>query len=265
MLIARPLTIVNLKNLEVLMTLYNNFIGLDIGKFNFVVAVDKKKQTKEYDNDSNGIAQFIKDYKKELTGSLCILETTGGYEMALLLNLCAKNIAVHRANTRKVKNFIRSFGNAAKTDSLDAKALARYGYERHEKLESFKPQSTKALELYELVGRRNDLKQMLIAEKNRLGAPRAKLIKDSCAQMIETITTQVESITMEIDALIEADEVLKAKKAMLQTIAGIGNIVSNELIVLLPELGELNRKQIASLVGVAPVSNDSGWYSGYRR
>ena len=89
-----------------------------------------------------------------LIDSLCILETTGGYEMALLLSLCNKSIAVHRANTRKVKNFIMSFGNSAKTDSLDARVLALYGYERSEKLELFRPQSKQALDLYELVSRR---------------------------------------------------------------------------------------------------------------
>lgn len=85
--------------------------------------------------------------------------------MELLLTLCNQGFAVHRANTRKVKNFIRSFGNAAKTDSLDAKALALYGFEWSERLELFKIQSKQALNLYELVGRRNNLKQMLIAEK----------------------------------------------------------------------------------------------------
>ncbi len=246
------------------MSLYNNFIGLDIGKYNFVVAINHKKETIEYENNNDGISQFMKDYRKELQSSLCVLEVTGGYEMALLLNLCDKNIAVHRANTRKVKNFIRSFGKVAKTDSLDAQALALYGYERHEKLDLFKPHSKKALDLYELVGRRNDLKQMLIAEKNRHSAPRAGLIKDSCATMIETISKQIESITKKIDDLIETDAVLKAKKATIQTIPGIGRIVSNELIVLLPELGKLNGKQIASLVGLAPMSNDSGRYRGYR-
>lgn len=246
------------------MLLYNNFIGLDIGKFNFVVAIHGKKETKEYENNTNGIADFIKDYKENLSSALCVLETTGGYEMEILLTLCTQTIAVHRANTRKVKNFIRSFGNAAKTDNLDAKALALYGFERSEKLELFKAQSKQALDLYELVGRRNDLKQMLIAEKNRFQSPRADLIKSSCVKMIEVLKEQISSITSEIDNIIARDKILQAKKDTLQTIAGIGKVVSNELIALLPELGTLNRKQIASLVGVAPISNDSGRYSGYR-
>lgn len=85
--------------------------------------------------------------------------------MELLLTLCDQEFAVHRANTRKVKNFIRSLGNEAKTDALDAKALALYGFERCTRIEVFKPLSKKMLELYELVGRRQDLKQIIIAEK----------------------------------------------------------------------------------------------------
>lgn len=247
------------------MSVYNSFVGLDIGKFSFVVAVHGDKYTKEYDNDTNGIIQFQKDYNKILKDSLCILETTGGYEMNILLSLSADSISVHRANTRKVKNFIRSFGNYAKTDNLDAKALALYGYERCDGLELFKPQSKIALDLYALVGRRNDLKQILIAEKNRLKAPGSNIIKDTIVQMIDILSTQMESITKEINTLIDSDTSLKAKKLTLQQILGIGSIVSCELLSLLPELGSLSRRQIASLAGVAPISNDSGKYSGYRR
>jgi transposase len=247
------------------MALYTNFIGLDIGKFNFVVAVYGSKVTKEYENNPRGISSFLKDYKSILSNSLCVLETTGGYEMRLSFTLCDKNFAVHRANTRKVKNFIRSFGNQAKTDALDAQALAFYGYERKEILEKFVPSSKKSLDLYELVQRRQDLKQMLIAEKNRYQAPRANLIKKSCITMIKMLTKQVEAIDAEINALIENDADLKAKKETLKTIPGIGNIIANELLILMPELGKINRKEIASLAGLAPRANDSGVHRGYRR
>ena len=129
--------------------------------------------------------------------------------MALLLSLCTKGSAVHRANTCKVKNFIMSFGNRAKTDNLDAQALAYYGYERHEKLALFKIPSKKALDLYELVGRRNDLTQMLRAEKNRLAGPKANIIKASCTKMIETISAQIESIAKEIDILLTLRKIVK--------------------------------------------------------
>ena len=247
------------------MKLYTNFIGLDIGKFNFVAAVYGNKTTKEYENNLSGIKLFLKDHKALLPQSLCVLETTGGYEMRLLLSLCDKRFAVHRANTRKVKNFILSYGNGAKTDALDAQALALYGYERKDKLEKFVPASRKALELYELVQRRHDLKQMLVAEKNRYQAPRANVIKTGCKEIISVITKQVEKIDGEINELIENDDSLKAKKKVLLTIPGIGNIIANDLLVLMPELGSMNMKQVASLAGLAPRANESGKFVGYRR
>ena len=123
------------------MSIYHNFIGIDIGKFSFIVACHGKNNVKEYENTSSGINAFFKEFKRELPKSLVILEATGGYEMELLLSLCDKKIAVHRANTRKVKSFIRSFGHAAKTDALDAKALALYGCERHKILVITQPPS----------------------------------------------------------------------------------------------------------------------------
>lgn len=247
------------------MTLYNNFIGIDIGKYNFVVAAYGNKETKEYENNHAGIDIFTQDYKDLLADSLCILETTGGYEMQLLLTLCEENFSVHRANTRMVKNFIRSFGNVAKTDNLDAKALALYGFERGERLGLFKPQSEKTFELYELVQRRNDLKQVLIAEKNRIKAPRLNVTKVSLDAVIKVISEQLETITETINAMIESDEKLAIRKKIIKTVPGIGDIVANELLVLMPELGNLDRRKIASLAGLAPRSNDSGTFSGYRR
>lgn len=246
------------------MKVYNNFIGIDIGKLSFVVAVYGSKKIREYENNLEGIESFLKDYRSLLPKGFIVLETTGGYEMRLLLALCEKGFAVHRANTRKVKNFIRSLGNGAKTDPLDGKALALYGYERHNRLECFKPQSKQSLELYELIQRCSDLKFMLVAEKNRLKAPRADYIKESCELMIDALAKQIETLTVRINQIIENDIVLKKKKEVLKTIPGIGEVTANYLLVLLPELGTLNRKQIASLTGLAPIANDSGLYKGYR-
>ena len=106
---------------------------------------------------------------------------------------------------------------------------------------------------------------MLIAEKNRQKAPRAKAILDSCNIMVKTISKQLEAITDKVNQLIEKDKILSEKKTILKTIPGIGDITSNELLILMPELGSLNKKEIASLAGVAPRSNDSGRYQGYRK
>jgi transposase len=243
---------------------YNNFIGIDIGKFSFVVNLHDSHHVKEYDNTHPGIASFLKDYHTHLIDGLCILETTGGYEMKVLLTLCDKQYAVHRANTRKVKHFIRSYGNSAKTDALDAKGLARYGKERSADLKQYEPPSDNMSALYELVTRRHDLKKMIVAEKNRLQSPKANVIKRSCKALIDALSAEILIVTEEMDKKINQDAELKRKKAVLKTVPGIGEIISSELTVLLPELGRLNRRQVASLAGLAPRANDSGKYSGYR-
>lgn len=247
------------------MITYERFIGIDIGKYTFIVALHGNKKVDEYENTLSGIDEFLNSYKKNLLNSLCILETTGGYEMGLLLALCSHGFAVHRANTRKVKHFIKSYGNAAKTDKLDAKNLALYGFERGKNLELFTPQSQQASELYEMIQRRTDLKQMLVAEKNRFKAPRTVCVKESIQALIDILKAKLETITEEINSLIAQDPILSEKKKILKTVPGIGDIIANELLILLPELGQLSRREIASLVGVAPRCNDSGTLKGYRR
>lgn len=247
------------------MITYESFIGIDIGKHSFFVVIHGNKKVDEYKNTPSGINGFIKSHKKNLIKGLCILETTGGYEMGLLLALCSYNFAVHRANTRKVKHFIKSYGNAAKTDKLDAKNLALYGFERGKTLELFTPASDLASDLYEMIQRRTDLKQMLVAEKNRLKSPRTGRVKESIQSHIDILKIKLETITKEINSLIEQDPLLKEKKRILKTIPGIADVIANTLLVLLPELGQLTRREIASLVGVAPRSNDSGTMQGYRR
>lgn len=247
------------------MTPYINFIGIDMGKFSFVVATNDQKTTQEYENSSAGIGQFIEDTQSLLTTSLLVVETTGGYELNLLYTLCQQGHAVHRADTRKVKNFIRSYGSAAKTDALDAKALALYGKERGHALELFQPQSQQAMLLFQLVQRRSDLKQILVAEKNRLQSPSIFLVEQSFRLMIDTVEVQLQMLNTQIQQLIAQDPVLKKKHTVLKTIPGIGDIVASELLIMLPELGTLSRRKIASLAGVAPRANDSGCFQGYRQ
>jgi transposase len=248
------------------MNLYHNFIGIDIGKCTFVVNIFGNKATKEYENTAKGFKIFIKDFKNFLPSSLVILETTGGYEMALLSTLCKKGHKVHRADTRKVKNFIRSFGNGAKTDHLDAQALALYGSERHKLLEIYRPVAANLLELYQLVQRRKDLKALLVSEKNRAQSPKSsKFVKDSCKAMISFIDAQSKQCDESIKRLIEAEPGLTTRKEILMTIPGIGGVIASELLVLMPELGTLNRRQISSLAGLAPKANDSGNFRGYRQ
>jgi transposase len=247
------------------MKAYHSFIGVDMGKYSFVVNVFNEKNTVEYENTSAGIAQFLQDNETSLSNALCVVEATGGYELALVYALTAKSYAVHRADARKVKFFIHSFGSVAKTDRLDAKAIAHYAKERSEKLILFVPSSEKMVELFHLVQRRNDLKTMLVAEKNRHKSPGLFSVKEGIEKIITLLEEELLNMTKKIKEIIKDSPVLQAKMNCLKSVPGIGDIVAFELIIRLPELGTLTRKKIASLAGLAPKANQSGKFKGYQR
>lgn len=247
------------------MPTYSQFIGIDIGKFEVVVATSALKSTLTFPNTPIGLKDFLKPFKGLPGDTLVVLETTGGYEKLFLHGLCERKIAVHRANTRHVKAFIRSFGVKGKTDAIDAIQLAHYGQERHENLLLYQLDNERE-DLKSLAERRSDLTQMLVQEKNRLKSPSTSpRIAQSCQQAIEFLENQIETITTELGELISKDAELTEKKEILKTVPGIGEVLSSMLVVLLPELGQLNRRQIASLAGLAPHPRESGTKQGYRR
>lgn len=246
--------------------MYQYFIGIDISKHNFVVAQHSQNNTQSFDNTLEGFKAFYKSFESVLSKSLVVLETTGGHEMALINHLLEQNVVIHRANARKVKYFIRSLGKEAKTDIIDAIGLARYGYERHESLEPFVVKLQIQEHLQQLVQRRLDLRQMLIQEKNRRQAPNQHLrVMESCKSLIQALETQLQDIENEIQAIIDTVPEQKEKQQILQEIDGIGVTISSALLALLPELGRVNRRQIASLVGLAPHPCESGKLIGYRQ
>lgn len=247
------------------MNLYSNFIGIDIGKSEFVSFLKSDDKTNCYKNNSQGFKKFLNDHKADLAHSLLVLEATGGYESACIDFLLDNNAAVHRADTRKVKNFIRSFGQHAKTDDLDAKALSLYGYERQDRLSLYKKIDKNHEELKLLIERRQDLKQMLVQEKNRLQAPLNKPILSGIKAVLSCLEKQINSIEKSITEIIDKSKELTRKREILMTIPGIGHITAVSLLGLVPELGRLNRKQVASLCGVAPYAKQSGEKSSYRR
>lgn len=242
--------------------MYQNFIGIDISKNDFAVAIYGNKDTMFFSNNEKGFTEFFKTYKQVLSNSLITLETTGGYECELLRFVKAKQISAHRANTRKVKHFIRSFGTLGKSDSIDAKALALYGKERHASLELYTENPGKYLQ--KLTQRRQDIKQMLVQEKNRLKAPDQEELKLSFKKIIAALEQELHSIDQVIEKYCQQYPDLNAHRNVIETVNGIGKVISVELLALLPELGKLNRKKIASLAGLAPHPYESGKKIGYR-
>ena len=213
------------------------------------------------DNTAAAIRRFLKSLKRV---DLAICEPTGGHEHVLLAELMAANIACHRVDALKVKAFIRSFGTLAKTDALDAEALARYGKDRWERLSLFQPPSADRRMLTALVARREDLVAIKVAEQNRSKGPADKVIKASLAAMLKAVVGQIEAIEAEIKALIEKSPQLRAAFRHMQSLPGVGTVIAATLLAHMPELGTLQRRQAASLAGVAPHANDSGQFKGHR-
>ncbi len=242
--------------------MYQNFIGIDIGKKSFFPFVYGAKKHRVYDNDMEGFKKFYSEHKKTLANGLVVLETTGGYEIALIDHLMNHQCVIHRANTTKVKHFIRSYGKLGKSDAIDAEGLSRYAFERHKSLDPYVEPPYK--KLLKLVQRRQDLKKMLAQEKNRLSAPDKCGLETSYKKIIKALEQEIKALNLEIEAIFSESPELKALKNTLKTVSGIGEVTATDLIALLPELGTVNRRKIASLAGVAPHPNESGEKIGYR-
>lgn len=251
-----------------------HFIGIDISKNFFDVAPHAAKarsaKAKEaqhqthFSNDASGYEAFCRVYASPLERALVVIEATGGYETALIATLMQKGIAVHRAAPRAASHFIRSLGKRAKTDALDAAALARYGAERHAELSLCCVQEDAQERLALLLARRGDLVAMHSAEQNRLKHPRYCGLYESLRAVIQTLQAQIAALEADIERIIENSGVLKAKKEALIRVKGVGKHTASILLGCMPELGTLTRRQAASLAGCAPHPRDSGKSFGYR-
>ena len=219
-------------------------------------------EIKTIENSKAGIRKYIRalEFSQEL---YIVVDLTGGYE-ALCVNMLYDNgFNVIRAEGRKVKNFARAMGIIAKTDAIDAKLLAEYGEKCFESLRVYKPYNSK---IKKLVMRLSDIKSYAQQEKNRLKAPdNDVIVKKSIENVLKTYEKEITKLEDYIEQLILKDEELSAKYKMLLEQKGVGKKVAFILLGLLPELGYLNRRQIAALCGVAPFAKDSGTINGYRR
>jgi transposase len=238
------------------------FIGCDVGKATIVVFDSRDGRTRDIANRQQDLARFATRLDDTC---LVICEATGGHEATLLDVLVRAGIAAHRADARKVKAFIRSFGILGKTDAIDARALAEYGRERHAMLARWQAPDQQRGQLQTLVQTRRDLVAERLACSNRLAAPGAHTVRPYLERLRDCLNAQIKAIEAAIEALIRAHKPLARAAKILRNIAGIGSATAAALIALMPELGRLNRRQAAALAGLAPHPNQSGASDAYRR
>jgi transposase len=240
----------------------NGFIGCDVGKADIVIFDPARDVTWTIANEPKALATLAAGLDP---ACFVVCEATGGYEAALLDALTRAGRAVHRADARKVKAFIRSFGTLGKTDAIDARALARYGQERHAGLVLWQPPEVTRATLQALVLVRQDLLADRVAWNNRAKAPGAEHASAAIQAVIETLEAQIASLDQRIQLLIQESQTLARANEILQSIAGIGPKTAAALLALMPELGSLDRRQAAALAGLAPHPKQSGSSNAYRR
>ncbi len=248
---------------------YIHFIGIDVSKNWFDAALaGAPAKPQRFDNTGQGIALFLNALADRLAQGFVVLEATGGYETALLTALVRAGVAVHRAAPWQARSFARSLGKQAKTDGLDAKALARLAAERHMSLRRFVLASPDQTRLNELTMRRADLVAIQVAEKNRAGHPRyagaAPEVRQSLADSLAFIAGQIEALDSQIEALLGASPELAPRIEVMTTLVGVGDKTARTLQAFLPELGQLSRRAAASLAGCAPHARDSGETTKHR-
>jgi transposase len=242
--------------------LLRSFVGIDVSKKWLDIAVLPSGETWREENSEAGIRELLRKLE-HLPGELVriVVEATGGYEALLVSRLCAAQLPVSRVNPRRVREFARSTGQLAKTDTLDAKILARFGEALQPPLTRLPSPEEQALSA--LVERRQQLLVIQTAEKNRLDtAPAA--IQDSLKTHLQWLKGEIKKLDKEIKQFIECHPEIKHKNELLQSVPGIGIGASSKLIADVPELGQCDNKAIAALIGTAPFNQDSGRKQGKR-
>jgi transposase len=243
------------------MMLQRKFIGIDVSKARLDVAFRPGGGILSISNDVRGIARLIK-IVKSAEPECVVLEATGGFELMALERLSANCVPVVVVNPRQVRQFARASGRLAKTDTIDAAVLAHFA-EVMQPLQRMLPDA-KTRELRALLARRRQLVEMITAETNRR-AHALELVRRGIAVTVRCLKRQVAALDHELAAFIQQMPAWRHKAELLRTTPGVGPITSATLLAQLPELGSLNRKQIAALVGVAPFNRDSGSMRGQRR
>lgn len=238
------------------------FIGCDVGKSNIVVHDSASNVTCSIANQPGPLASFMAGLDADC---LIICEATGGYEAALLAAAVKASIPAHRADARKVKAFIRSFGILGKSDTIDARALARYGSERHTQLALWSAPEPQREQLQAMVLTRRDLITQSVAFTNRLAAPGGAAVHTYLKKLLDCLQKQITALDVAIAALIQAHQPLARAAKTLRAMTGIGPQSSAALIALMPELGHIDRRKAAALAGLAPHPRQSGGHDGYRR
>jgi len=237
------------------------YVGIDVSKDRLDLAVLEEKRIEQHANTAGGIKELVKEMKK-LMPALIVVEVTGGYERGVVKALFEAELRVARVSGYRARQYARAKGLLAKTDPLDAMNLADYG--KHVQPRLFEAKKEQGQCLAGKLARRRQLGAMLQAEKNRLRLAYGD-IGASIERVIEFLQSEQKQLDEELRAYLDANPEWLEQEQLLRSMKAVGPVTAATLLAELPELGKLDNKQIASLVGLAPINQDSGKRSRYRK
>jgi transposase len=237
------------------------FVGIDVSKDSLDYAMSNENRIDQVGNDRKGIARLVAEMRRK-SPSLIVVEATGGYEQAAISSLFDAGLPVARVSPQRVHQYARARGILAKTDKIDAGNLAEYGEHIRPRLYVAKDKDVEHLSV--LLTRRKQVIEMVMAEKNRLRTA-CEHLRTSFQKVIACLEEELERLDREVRSYLDEHEKLQEREQLLRSARSIGPVTAATLLAELPELGELDRKQIAALVGVAPMNQDSGRRRGYRK
>ena len=244
------------------MTIFSEqYVGMDVSKDKLDVAIWGEKGCLEFSNSKRGIAKLVK-HMLALGSKLIVVEATGGYEEEVVQALFEAGLPVALVSPQRVRQYARAKGLLAKTDQIDAQVLADFGKKLQPRLYVGKSEERRRLSA--LMGRRKQLNEMLQAEKNRLRT-KDQSLQGSLERVIDCLKAELDSVDQEIEQFLGEHQDLEEQEKLLRTAKSVGRVTAATLLADLPELGQLDRKEIAALVGVAPMNRDSGRKRGHRK
>jgi len=239
----------------------HTYVGIDVSKKSFDVAVDGESEHQKYQMNKTDLKKSIKYFKKQKP-KLIVLESTGGYERTLVVELVQAKLPVSIINPRMIRDFAKSTGQLAKTDKIDAFIIAQYAATIKPKLSKVLDENTQ--ELKEFIRRRKQLIYLRSITKNHKEHATHPTVIDSVDLTIQNLTQQINDIEQSINNHIHSDPDFKQKHDRLMSVPGIGSATASTILTDLPEIGTFNRCEIAAIVGVAPINRDSGQFRGKR-
>jgi transposase len=244
----------------------SSFLGIDVAKGSFDVCFDSPPcPVERVANEPRAIRRLVRRLRASATPPrLIALEATGGYERELLYALADAGLPVVRLNPLRVRRFAQSRGVLAKTDSIDARVIADFARHNADRLPPMRPAGENARVLRELTTRRRQLVEQCVASKSQREHVTVPALRRSVDRTIKHLCAEIAEVERLIQDLIDGDDDLKARQARLLSVKGIGPRVSRVLASELPELGRIDRRKAAALVGVAPFNDDSGTHAGRR-